>query len=193
MCARIGLYDFAAFLWIKQHVLPILFVWQSWLILTWIKQLLLCVNAGITITWSFELKREDMVAMLKAAAINTRASHGSSINERDCKASQDRWGGGWVSNSDSPIQYQLTTTIPMCIHSLPFRSVLSIRLICMSLISPCNYTVDDACLSSPNSTRHSLSLSRQIIRIRRLKVPIPSDADRPQWQSVRTRKWAGDR
>lgn len=35
--------------------------------------------------------------------------------------------------------------------------------------------------------------TRQIIRIRALTLPIPSDADRPQWQCVGTRKWAPDR
>lgn len=84
---------------------------------------------------------------------------------------------------DNPSAYSLTSFLQP--YSLRQSNVLFLFL---SLLSQKRPTLDYACLSFPNSTRHSLSLTRQIIRIRALTLPIPSDADRPQWQSVGTRK-----
>lgn len=116
--------------------------------------------------------------------MNTKVSDRECMNEKACKAQLDRQGG--VSDGDRQI-LQLTSAIQLLAHSPPFCSIiLSLILMCfssfLSLFSQNRASIDYACLSFPNSTRHSISLTRQIIRISSLTLPIPSDVDRPQWQ-----------
>ena len=107
---------------------------------------------------------------------------------------------GRVSDGDRPIQ-QLTAAIPLLTRSLSlFPQPYSLRQSNVPFlfffsppyrVSSCRaarlWTVLVYLFLIPLVT-HSLSLTRQIIRIRALTLPIPSDADRPQWQSVGTRK-----
>lgn len=109
---------------------------------------------------------------------------------------------GRVSDGDRPIQ-QLTTAIPLLTRSLSlFPQPYSLSQSNVPFLFFPNvqhpppvpsrraarlWTVLVYLFLIPLVT-HSLSLTRQIIRIRALTLPIPSDADRPQWQSVGTRK-----
>lgn len=110
---------------------------------------------------------------------------------------------GRVSDGDRPIQ-QLTTAIPLLTRSLSlFPQPYSLSQSNVPFLFFPNVQHPPPPVPSRRAARlwtvlvylfliplvtHSLSLTRQIIRIRALTLPIPSDADRPQWQSVGTRK-----
>lgn len=100
-----------------------------------------------------------------------------------------------MNDGDMPIQ-QLTMTIPLLTHSLAFflqpNSLSQFSVFFLFSASPLLEAPDfRLCLfvfSLIPLVTHSLSLTRQIIRIRALTLSIPSDGDRPWWQSVGTRK-----
>lgn len=126
--------------------------------------------------------------------LSLKAWDDASITERGCEPCRtDEGQGEWWRQADSTAYHHANPT-PYSL-TLPFCSLtLSVSLMCSSYfpVSLLQRTID-VCLSFPNSSRHSISLSRQIIRIRAPTLPVPSDADRLQWLSVGTRKWAPDR
>lgn len=71
---------------------------------------------------------------------------------------------GTVSDGKRPIQ-QLTAAIPPLTPSIPFLSLIFCRSNVL-LFSVSFLQIVDVCLSFPNSTCHSISFTRQIIRIK---------------------------
>lgn len=167
------------------------------------------VNACIIIfTMHFWLSQEGsgggvMVAVFKAA-MKYRGIRWSKHQWESLQSLAGQTRAGWVTVTGR------FNSLPLQSHCLPARfpfflsRILSVSLMCPSFfffsppyrVSSCRaarlWTVLVYLFLIPLVT-HSLSLTRQIIRIRALTLPIPSDADRPQWQSVGTRKWAPDR
>lgn len=98
-----------------------------------------------------------------------------------------RAGEGNVSDGKRPIQ-QLSTAIPPAYPLAPFSQSDFLCRSNVPLFSVSLLQIVDVCLSFPNSTRHSISFTRHIIRIKAATLPVPSNADLLQWQCVGTRK-----